>query len=99
MHSEMATTYTYSLLWHYSPLRPRICQSTAATEVKDHPASLEVMCGQHIKFPTIIYFLDQDYRYQKIAMQVPHDSALAPIPYSGQKFLAHGGLNQCHIPE
>ena len=46
---------------------------------------------QHV----VVGFPDQDYRYKSVAIEIPHDSGLAPIPYTGRKFLYHWGSNLC----
>ena len=41
------------------------------TEEKDHPASLEEMCCQHIK-----WFLDWNHCYKSAATKIPHNAGL-----------------------
>ena len=48
------------------------------TEVKDHLGSLKMTCSQYCP-PTIVGFLDQDYHYELVAIQIPHDAGLAPL--------------------
>ena len=35
--------------------------------------------------PADIEFLDRDYHYGLLATQIPRDTGLAPIPYTGRK--------------
>ena len=58
-----------------------------SAEAKDYPASSGVRCGQHVESPSRCCFLDRYYRYKWIAIQIPHNTELAPIPFSGRKFL------------
>ena len=64
------------------------------TELNDHPASL----GRHVVsiscFPAVVGFLDDDYRYESVVTQISHDAGLAPISYTGRKFLPYRRLNQ-----
>ena len=68
----------------YSPLRVRINRPTAGltstclhTEVKGHPASLEVMYGQYVEFPDVVGFLNQDYSFKSVVTQITHDYEFA----------------------
>ena len=77
-----------------SPLRTIVCQPTAdltftcsKTEIKNYPAGLGVNCGQHVDSLAIVGFLDRDYRYRSVSTQIPHDAGLAPITYTGWKFV------------
>ena len=45
------------------------------------------------RFP-VVSFLDWNYRYKSVATQIPRNGELAPIPYTGRKFLPHQGSNQ-----
>ena len=67
------------------------------TEVKDHEVSLGLTYGQLVDPPTIYSFLDQNYHYKWLAIQISHDAGLAPIQYTGQKFLSRQGSNQQDI--
>ena len=43
------------------------CTSTCTeTEVYDHPATLGVTCGQHVESPTVVGYLEWNYRYYSI---------------------------------
>ena len=73
----------------YSSLTTRAYQPTAGltstypqTEVKDHLTSLGVtlVCKSP---PVIVGFLDQDYHYRSVAIQIPHDAGLAPVHSAG----------------
>ena len=37
--------------------------------------------------PAVFFFLDRDYRYKWIVIQIPHNAELVPILFSGRKFL------------
>ena len=50
------------------------------TEVKDHPASLRVICGQHIEFPAVVGFVDWNYCYKIEATQISYGAGLATFP-------------------
>ena len=41
-----------------------------------------------------IGFLDRDYRYKSVVIQIPLDAALVPIPHTDRKFLSHRRTNQ-----
>ena len=42
------------------------------TEVKGHPASLGVTCGQHLSTRAVVDFLYRDYRCKSVAIRVTH---------------------------
>jgi hypothetical protein len=64
-------TFIYLILPHSLP-RAKACQPTAGLKsFLSADRSLGVMCGQHIEFPTIVEFLDQDYSYKSAAIQIP----------------------------
>ena len=47
--------------------------------MKEHPVSLEVICGQLVESLAVVGFLDENYHYQSVATQIPHDARLAPV--------------------
>ena len=49
-----------------------------STEVKDRPGSLRMVCGEHIDSPTVVIYLDQNYRYKSEATEIPPDVGLTP---------------------
>ena len=66
-----------------------------SAEVKDYPASLGVMCCQHVGSPSRCPFLDRVYRQKLIAIQFPHNT---PIPFIGRKSLSHRDSKQRFFP-
>ena len=56
--------------------------------------NLEVTCDEHVYSAS---FLDRDCPYKPVAMQIPHDTRLAPIPYDSRKVLPHCWSNQRNI--
>jgi hypothetical protein len=54
------------------------------------PDILGLTCGQHIGTPDIVGFLDRVCRCKSIAIQIPQDAWLTPIPYTGGKLLSIG---------
>ena len=42
-------------------------------------ASLGMMCGQYVKPPAVVDFLDWDYHFKSIVTQIPHDTRLLGI--------------------
>ena len=44
--------------------------------------------------PTVVGFLDWDYRYKSLAICIFPNAVLVSIPYTGQKLLPHRGSNQ-----
>ena len=40
------------------------------TEVKEHPASLRMICGQHAESPVTVGFIDWAYRYHSVPTQI-----------------------------
>ena len=81
-------------------MRAKACKPTAAltscpqTNIKDRPACLGDICVQHVEIPTVSGFLDRNYRYKSVPLEIPRDIGLARIPYTGQKTVSHPGLNQ-----
>jgi hypothetical protein len=83
-----------------------ICQSTAGLtstclqrEVKYHPVSLEMTCGQHVQSLSRYYHSIWVYHKISVATKVVYDALLAPIPYTGQKFLSHRRSKQRRFPK
>jgi hypothetical protein len=35
--------------------------------------------------PVVVGFLDRNYRYKSVTIQIPHDVGLTSMPYTGQK--------------
>ena len=64
-------------------------------EIKDHPASLRVTCGQQVSFPSLCWFLRPGLLIG--ATQIPHDAEMTTNPYAGRKFLTHRESNQRRI--
>jgi hypothetical protein len=55
----------------------------ATERVKDRPASLGMMYGQHVDSPALYaVFLDQDYRCKSLATHIPHDAEAVILPLS-----------------
>jgi hypothetical protein len=64
-------------------LRAKACQPNTShnsgcpqAELKYHPASLGITCGQHKE---VVCFIERDCRYKSEATQVTHDPGLASI--------------------
>ena len=55
---------------------------TTTTPWHNSPVRVMVNTSHH---PAIVSFLDQDYQYNSIIIQIPHNVGLAPIPYTGRK--------------
>jgi hypothetical protein len=53
------------------------------------------MYGELVAPSVVVGFLDRDYRYKSVATQIPHDTWLIPIPYTGQKLIPHRGIEPC----
>ena len=71
----------YIIPWCYRSLWARVYQLIASLsftcpqkELKDHPASLGVMCDEHIKSSSPVALIDQDYFYTSVVMQIPHNA-------------------------
>ena len=45
-------------------------------EVKDHSASLDMTCSQHLESLPVACFIDQDYSYKTVATNIPQDAGL-----------------------
>ena len=58
--------------------------------MNEYPSSLRSCEISKLSPPSVVNFIDQEYRYKSIATKIPHDAGLVPIPYTGQKIF-HGG--------
>ena len=56
------------------------------TEVNDHPANWGVTCGQLVDYAAFDGFLDRNYCYKSVAIQIIHSAMLASILYTGREF-------------
>jgi hypothetical protein len=69
--------------------------------MNNYPVSLGVTCGQHAESPSscwLVDFLNKDYYYKLLAIQIYHDAGMEPISYSGPKFFSCRGTNQRLVP-
>ena len=56
-----------------------------SAEVKYHSTNLAMVCGEYVKSPAVFAFVDQDYIYKSVVIQIPHDAGLAPVHTAGYR--------------
>ena len=59
---------------------------------------MEVTCDPQVQSPAIVGFLEQDYRYKSVDIQIYHAAELVTILYTGRAFLPQQRSNQHRIP-
>ena len=57
------------------------------TEMNDHPSSLVFTSVSSLNHIVIIGFIEQNYHYKAVIMQIHPDAGLTTIPYTDQTFL------------
>ena len=74
------------------------CQPTAGlTFPCTQKTSLRVTCGNYVESPVVFVFLQRNCHCNSVVSQISEDARLAPILYTGLKFLSHRGSNQYRI--
>ena len=75
-----------------------VCVCVCVFVCQDFPSSFAMTCGQHVESSRRFCFMDRDYRYKLVANQIPHNAELAPVPFSGRKFLPNRDPKQHFFP-
>ena len=60
-----------------------LSSSCLQAKVKDYPASIGVINGQHFDYLIFVGILGQECRYKSVSIHVPHNAWLAPERITG----------------